>query len=101
MRSAAVARFVCVQTLKPGDLVSFIFYQQSLSQAINSMGDVFTGLMQAAGAAEKVPCILWRLACDCMYMHTCISVYMCVYIHIYIYIHTTHLYIYIYTYTAH
>lgn len=41
-------------TLKPGDLVSFVFYQQSLSQAINSMGDVFTGLMQAAGAADKV-----------------------------------------------
>ena len=47
--------------LKPGDLVSFVFYQQSLSQAISSMGDVFTGLMQAAGAADKVFSIIDRV----------------------------------------
>ncbi|KAJ1471075.1 P-loop containing nucleoside triphosphate hydrolase protein [Baffinella frigidus] len=45
---------VMVGSLKPGELISFVFYQQSLSQALGSIGDVFTGLMQAAGAAEKV-----------------------------------------------
>ena len=45
---------VLVGSLKPGELISFVFYQQSLSQALGSIGDVFTGLMQAAGAAEKV-----------------------------------------------
>ena len=37
-----------------GDLVSFVFYLQSLFAAFNSMGNIYTGLLQAAGAAEKV-----------------------------------------------
>mmetsp|Transcript_583 Transcript_583/g.839 ORF Transcript_583/g.839 Transcript_583/m.839 type:complete len:847 (+) Transcript_583:151-2691(+) len=40
--------------LKPGDLVSFMLYQQSLSAAINSIGDVFSGIAAAFGAADKV-----------------------------------------------
>lgn len=34
--------------------MSFAFYQMSLSEAINSIGWVFSGMMQALGAAEKV-----------------------------------------------
>ena len=34
--------------------VAFVLYQQSLSDALGSIGDVFTGLMSAAGAADQV-----------------------------------------------
>ena len=37
-----------------GTLISFAFYQMSLSDAINTMGWVFSGMMDALGASEKV-----------------------------------------------
>eukprot|EP00736_Rhodelphis_marinus_P003090 Rmarinus@m.2337 len=37
-----------------GELVSFLLYQMSLSENFNAMGAVFTGLMQAVGAADQV-----------------------------------------------
>ncbi|XP_033127647.1 ATP-binding cassette sub-family B member 9-like, partial [Anneissia japonica] len=40
--------------LKAGHLVSFILYQIELEIALEDISDVYTGLMQAAGAAEKV-----------------------------------------------
>lgn len=45
---------VMTQTLSGGNLVSFILYEMQLGNCINEMGEVFTGLMQAAGASEKV-----------------------------------------------
>ena len=36
-----------------GDLVTFMFYQQSLSGAFNTIGWIFTGLAGALGAADK------------------------------------------------
>ena len=35
-------------------LIPFILYQLSLGDAIGAIGSVYTGLMQAVGAAEKV-----------------------------------------------
>lgn len=40
--------------LSAGALVSFILYCEELGNCIEDVGDVFTGLMSAAGAAEKV-----------------------------------------------
>lgn len=40
--------------IQKGDLVSFVFYMQSLFAAFNSVGSIFTGLVQALGAAAKV-----------------------------------------------
>ncbi|KAG1663832.1 hypothetical protein FOA52_013397 [Chlamydomonas sp. UWO 241] len=40
--------------MSPGALVSFMLYQQSLSSAFQAMSDVFSGLMAAVGAADKV-----------------------------------------------
>lgn len=40
--------------LSGGRLVSFILYQLSLGKAIEEIGDVYTGLVDAVGAAEKV-----------------------------------------------
>ena len=37
-----------------GALVSFLLYSLSLGQAIEEIGDVYTGLVDAVGAAEKV-----------------------------------------------
>jgi ATP-binding cassette subfamily B (MDR/TAP) protein 9 len=37
-----------------GELVSFLLYLQSLSDAFSSMGYIFTSLTQAVGAADKV-----------------------------------------------
>eukprot|EP00039_Didymoeca_costata_P013288 m.199762 g.199762 ORF g.199762 m.199762 type:complete len:832 (-) comp15729_c0_seq11:1660-4155(-) len=37
-----------------GVLISFAFYQVSLSEAINEIGWVFSGMMDALGASEKV-----------------------------------------------
>lgn len=37
-----------------GDLVSFMLYQMSLASAFNSIADVFSGIMEALGAADKV-----------------------------------------------
>ncbi|EDO45926.1 predicted protein, partial [Nematostella vectensis] len=40
--------------LTGGNLVSFILYQLELADALEEIGDVYTGLMEAVGAAEKV-----------------------------------------------
>ena len=40
--------------LQPDDLVPFVLYQLALGDAIAGMSAVYTGLMQAVGAAEKV-----------------------------------------------
>eukprot|EP00968_Pinguiococcus_pyrenoidosus_P022918 scaffold3469_cov246-Pinguiococcus_pyrenoidosus.AAC.6 len=40
--------------IESGDLVSFVFYLQSLFSSFNSLGNIYTGLLQAFGAAEKV-----------------------------------------------
>ncbi|XP_063397475.1 ABC-type oligopeptide transporter ABCB9-like [Mytilus trossulus] len=45
---------VLTKTLSGGNLVSFILYQMQLGNCIDEIGEVFTGLMQAAGASEKV-----------------------------------------------
>ncbi|EKX49343.1 hypothetical protein GUITHDRAFT_68014 [Guillardia theta CCMP2712] len=62
---------VFTHLLQPGDLVAFVFYQQSLSQAINSIGDVYAGLMQAAGAADKVFDIIDRRPATCPPSSSC------------------------------
>ena len=41
-------------SMSGGTLISFAFYQMSLSDAINTMGWVFSGMMDALGASEKV-----------------------------------------------
>lgn len=46
--------------LTPGHLISYIFYWISLDECFESIGDVFTGMMQAVGAAEKVLEIIHR-----------------------------------------
>ena len=40
--------------LSAGNLVSFILYQLELGMCIEEIGDVYTGLMEAVGASEKV-----------------------------------------------
>ena len=45
--------------LTGGRLVSFILYQLSLGEAIEQIGDVYTGLVDAVGAAEKVDTVPW------------------------------------------
>ncbi|XP_019617921.1 PREDICTED: ATP-binding cassette sub-family B member 9-like [Branchiostoma belcheri] len=45
---------VITNRLTGGNLVSFILYQMELGDAIEDMGSVYTGLMQAVGASEKV-----------------------------------------------
>ena len=40
--------------LSAGNLVSFILYQLELGMCIDEIGDVYTGLMEAVGASEKV-----------------------------------------------
>lgn len=40
--------------LSAGNLVSFILYQLELAMCIEEIGDVYTGLMEAVGASEKV-----------------------------------------------
>ena len=44
-----------------GVLVSFAFYQSSLSGAINDIGWVFSGMMDALGAAQKVRFVKGRI----------------------------------------
>lgn len=59
--------------MSAGSLVSFMLYQQSLSSAFSQIGDVFSALTAAVGAAEKVQCrahgtCLERChACACMH----------------------------------
>jgi ATP-binding cassette subfamily B (MDR/TAP) protein 9 len=43
-----------VLQMSAGGLVSFMLYQQSLSSAFSMMGDVFSALTAAVGAADKV-----------------------------------------------
>ncbi|XP_006815751.1 ABC-type oligopeptide transporter ABCB9 [Saccoglossus kowalevskii] len=45
---------VLTDRLTPGNLISFILYNLELGDALESLEAVYTGLMQAAGAAEKV-----------------------------------------------
>jgi ATP-binding cassette subfamily B (MDR/TAP) protein 9 len=40
--------------MSAGSLVSFMLYQQSLSSAFSMLGDVFSALTAAVGAADKV-----------------------------------------------
>lgn len=40
--------------MSPGALVSFMLYQQALSSSFQSIADVFSSLMAAVGAADKV-----------------------------------------------
>ena len=40
--------------LTAGNLVSFVFYMQSLFDAFSSIGNIFAQLVGAVGAAEKV-----------------------------------------------
>lgn len=40
--------------MSPGSLVSFMLYQQSLTGSFQQLGDVFSGLAGAIGAADKV-----------------------------------------------
>ena len=40
--------------LEPGDLVSFMLFQQNLSSAFNTIGNIWTGISGALGAADKV-----------------------------------------------
>ena len=40
--------------LSGGDLVSFVLYQLELGWALESISDVYTGLMSAVGASNKV-----------------------------------------------
>ena len=53
---------VMIGELTGGTLVSFILYQLSLGEAIENIGDVYTGLVDAVGAAEKVGFLL-RSSC--------------------------------------
>ena len=47
-------KLVIEKSLSPGDLVSFMLYQQSLSAQFNTIGSIWTGIAGALGAAEKV-----------------------------------------------
>ena len=40
--------------MSSGELVSFLLYLQSLSDAFSSIGYIFSSLTQAVGAADKV-----------------------------------------------
>lgn len=44
--------------MSAGALVSFMLYQQSLSGAFSMMGDVFSALTAAVGAADKVRAVV-------------------------------------------
>ena len=45
---------VFTKRMSPGDLVSFMLYQQSLTGSFQQLGDVFSSLAGAIGAADKV-----------------------------------------------
>eukprot|EP00123_Amoebidium_parasiticum_P012893 comp21636_c0_seq1/m.30395 comp21636_c0_seq1/g.30395 ORF comp21636_c0_seq1/g.30395 comp21636_c0_seq1/m.30395 type:complete len:772 (-) comp21636_c0_seq1:303-2618(-) len=47
-------KLVIAKEMSGGGLVSFMLYQQSLSGAFNNVADVFTGMAEALGAADKV-----------------------------------------------
>ena len=45
---------ILVDRMDGAHLIPFLLYQLALGEALQEMGEVFTGLMQAVGAAEKV-----------------------------------------------
>jgi len=47
-------RLVTAGEIGGGDLVSFAFYMQSLFNSFSSLGDIYTGLVEAVGASAKV-----------------------------------------------
>ncbi len=47
-------KLVIEGALRPGDLVSFMLFQQNLSSAFNTIGNIWTGISGALGAADKV-----------------------------------------------
>lgn len=47
-------KLVASNSIKSGDLVSFMLYQQNLSAAVNDIGQVFSDLAGALGAGDKV-----------------------------------------------
>ncbi|KAG7669825.1 hypothetical protein Ndes2437B_g06013 [Nannochloris sp. 'desiccata'] len=51
---------VLSKAMSAGALVSFMLYQQSLSGAFQSLGDVFSALSAAVGAADKVVELMHR-----------------------------------------
>lgn len=54
------ARLVQVGNTSEGTLVSFLLYQITLAGAFASLGDIYSGLNQAVGAADKIFTILDR-----------------------------------------
>jgi ABC-type multidrug transport system fused ATPase/permease subunit len=53
-----VARqLVLAKDITSGQLVSFLLYLSSLSDAFNNMGSIFSAFTQALGAADKGTCI--------------------------------------------
>ena len=53
-------KLVIAHELSGGDLVAFMLYQQSLSSAFNTVGDVWRGISQAVGAANQVFALMER-----------------------------------------
>ncbi|KAL6776308.1 hypothetical protein ACKKBG_A20615 [Auxenochlorella protothecoides x Auxenochlorella symbiontica] len=53
-------RLVLAGSMSAGALVSFMLYQQSLSGAFQALGDVFSALAAAVGAADKVVELMLR-----------------------------------------
>lgn len=51
---------VLTKRMSSGSLVSFLLYQQSLSAAFQALGDVFSALSAAVGAADKVVELMQR-----------------------------------------
>ena len=47
--------------LSPGNLISYMFYWIALGECLDEIGDVYSGMMQAVGAAEKVFRIIYRV----------------------------------------
>ena len=52
---------VLADDMSPGDLVSFLLYQSSLSDCFNNLSYVYSSLAEAFGASDKVGC---RWLCD-------------------------------------
>ncbi|CAM9115791.1 unnamed protein product [Phaeothamnion confervicola] len=53
-------RLVLQGALSGGGLVSFMLYMVTLSDAFYGMGDIYSSLTQAIGAADKVFCLMQR-----------------------------------------
>lgn len=54
-------KLVIAGNLSGGALVAFMLYQQSLSSAFNTVGDVWQGISQAVGAANQVFALMDRV----------------------------------------